>query len=130
MFDIWNRRYTGSKYKLSSWISELIAENCNGNSFCDIFAGTGIISYTMLDKMKKIYINDFLYSNEVIYKAFFDAAPYDKNLISEYCSRFQSLSADDIDENYISINFGGKFFSHSDAKLIGHIREVIESDKD
>lgn len=26
MFDIWNRRYTGSKYKLSSWISELIAE--------------------------------------------------------------------------------------------------------
>ena len=55
MFDIWNRRYTGSKYKLSSWISELIAENCNGSSFCDIFAGTGIVSYTMLDKMKKIY---------------------------------------------------------------------------
>ena len=60
MFDIWNRRYTGSKYKLSSWISELIAENCKGNSFCDIFAGTGIISYSMLEKMKKIYINDFL----------------------------------------------------------------------
>ena len=130
MFDIWNRRYTGSKYKLSSWISELIAENCHGNSFCDIFAGTGIVSYTMLDRMKKIYINDFLYSNEVIYKAFFDAAPYDKNKISEYCSRFQSLSADNVDENYLSINFGGKFFSHTDAKLIGHIREVIESDKD
>lgn len=62
MFDIWNRRYTGSKYKLSSWISKLIEENCEGNFFCDIFAGTGIISYTMLNKMKKIYINDFFYS--------------------------------------------------------------------
>lgn len=129
MFDIWNRRYTGSKYKLSSWIGELIAENCKGSSFCDIFAGTGIISYTMFDKMKKIYINDFLYSNEVIYKAFFESADYDKKLISEYCNRFQSLSADDIDENYISLNFGGKFFSHTDAKLIGHIREVLETDK-
>lgn len=129
MFNIWNRRYTGSKYKLSSWISELIEENCNGSSFCDIFAGTGIVSYTMLDKMEKIYINDFLYSNEIIYKAFFENTSYDKKLISEYCSRFQSLSADNIDENYISFNLGGKFFSHTDAKLIGHIREAIEADK-
>ena len=130
MFDIWNRRYTGSKYKLSLWISSLIAENCNGSSFCDIFAGTGIISYTMLDKMKKIYINDFLYSNEVIYKAFFESATYDKKLISAYCSCFQALNADRIDDNYISENFGGKFFSYSDAKKIGYIREVIEADKE
>lgn len=130
MFDIWNRRYTGSKYKLSSWIGELISENCKGNSFCDIFAGTGIISYTMLDKMKKIYINDFLYSNEVIYKAFFDQVPYNYDMLTEYRNRFQSLSVDYINDNYISENFGGKFFSYADAKLIGYIREVIESDRD
>lgn len=130
MFDIWNRRYTGSKYKLSSWIGELISENCKGNSFCDIFAGTGIISYTMLDKMKKIYINDFLYSNEVIYKAFFDQVPYNYDMLTEYRNRFQSLSVDCINDNYISENFGGKFFSYADAKQIGYIREVIESDRD
>ena len=130
MFDIWNRRYTGSKYKLSSWIGELISENCKGNSFCDIFAGTGIISYTMLDKMKKIYINDFLYSNEVIYKAFFDQVPYNYDMLTEYRNRFQSLSVDYINDNYISENFGWKFFSYADAKLIGYIREVIESDRD
>lgn len=130
MFDIWNRRYTGSKYKLSSWISELIAENCKGDSFCDIFAGTGIVSYTMLDKMKKIYINDFLYSNEVIYKAFFKQSKYDKELVSNYCNRFNTISVDTIEDNYISDNFGGKFFSFSDAKKIGYIREVIEADKD
>lgn len=129
MFDIWNRRYTGSKYKLSSWICELISDNCKGSSFCDIFAGTGIISYTMLEKMKKIYINDFLYSNEVIYKAFFDQSSYDKKLISEYCSRFQALSASEIGDNYISENFGNKFFSLADAKKIGYIREMIEADR-
>lgn len=129
MFDIWNRRYTGSKYKLSSWISNLIAENCKGSSFCDIFAGTGIISYTMLEKMKKIYINDFLYSNEVIYKAFFDQSTYDKDRIANYCSHFQALSAAQIGDNYISENFGNKFFSYADAKKIGYIREVIETDR-
>lgn len=129
MFNIWNRRYTGSKYKLSSWISGLIAENCKGNSFCDIFAGTGIISYTMLDKMKKIYINDFLYSNEIIYKAFFDQTPYNHDLLAEYSNRFQTLLVNDIDDNYISDNFGGKFFSFSDAKKIGYIREAIEADR-
>jgi len=36
MFDIWNRRYTGSKYKLSQWIHNLIIENGHGDSFCDI----------------------------------------------------------------------------------------------
>ena len=56
---------------------------------------------TMLNKMKKIYINDFLYSNEVIYKAFFGSADYDKELISKYCGYFRSLSSRDVDENYI-----------------------------
>ena len=70
-FQIWNRRYTGSKYKLADWISNLISENCAGNSFCDIFAGTGVMSKQMLDLVDEIYINDFLFSNEVIYKAFF-----------------------------------------------------------
>lgn len=130
MFDIWNRRYTGSKYKLSAWISSLISENCTGNSFCDIFAGTGIISYTVLNKMKKIYINDFLYSNEVIYKAFFEQKQYDNKKIISYQEQFQSLSVNDINTNYISDNFGGKFFSINDSKLIGYIREKIELERD
>ena len=129
MFDIWNRRYTGSKYKLSGWIKHLIEENCKGDSFCDIFAGTGIISYTMLEKMKEIYINDFLYSNEIIYKAFFGLSKYDNKLMEDYCNKFRLLCADELDNNYISNNFGGKFFSVSDAKKIGYIREFIEKNR-
>ena len=59
-YQIWNRRYTGSKYKLSGWISDLILENCIGNSFCDLFAGTAIISKQMINSVEEIYINDFL----------------------------------------------------------------------
>ena len=129
MFDIWNRRYTGSKYKLAEWIGQLISEYCCGESFCDIFAGTGIISYTMLDKVQDIYINDFLFSNELIYNAFFLQNDYNEDVIEKYGSKFKKLVSKQLPENYISENFGGKFFSLNDAKIIGHIRELIEKYK-
>ena len=129
-YEIWNRRYTGSKHKLANWIFEIIDTHCSGSSFCDIFAGTGIIAKTALDRMSKVVVNDFLYSNELIYKAFFMQSPYDKEKIEHYKDIFQSLSAGDLKANYISKNFGGKFFSLNDAVLIGEIREQIEAAKD
>ena len=125
-YEIWNRRYTGSKYKLADWIFEIIDSHCSGSSFCDIFAGTGIIAKTALGRMSKVVVNDFLYSNELIYKAFFMQSPYDEKKIAHYKNIFQSLQADALSENYVSTNFGGKFFSNNDAILIGEIRECIE----
>lgn len=66
-YQIWNRRYTGSKYKLSNWISDLIHNNCVGDSFCDLFAGTAIMSKEMIDSVDEIYINDFLYLKHANY---------------------------------------------------------------
>lgn len=129
-YEIWNRRYTGSKYKLADWIFEIIDSHCSGSSFCDIFAGTGIIAKTALDRMSKVVINDFLYSNELIYKAFFMQSQYNKEKIEHYKKTFQSLQVVDLSENYVSTNFGGKFFSHNDAILIGEIRERIEQAND
>ena len=40
-FNINNRRYIGNKSKLLEWIFEKIRENTIGNSFFDIFSGTG-----------------------------------------------------------------------------------------
>ena len=46
-FDIFNRRYTGSKTKIVSWIDNIIEEHCSECfSFCDIFAGTGVVTYS------------------------------------------------------------------------------------
>ena len=126
-YEIWNRRYTGSKYKLADWIFNIIESHCSGSSFCDIFAGTGIIAKTALEKMSKVVVNDFLYSNEIIYKAFFLQSHYDMNKIEQYRDAFQSLSACELKENYASTNFGDTFFSHNDAMLIGEIREQIDT---
>lgn len=126
-YEIWNRRYTGSKYKLADWIFGIIDSHCSGSSFCDIFAGTGIIAKTALGKMSKVIVNDFLYSNELIYKAFFMQSLYDREKIEKYRDIFQSLQVRELNENYVSTNFGGKFFSTNDAILIGEIRERIET---
>lgn len=123
-YNIWNRRYTGSKYKLSNWIKELIINNCYGNSFCDLFAGTGIISYTMLKQYKTIHLNDILYSNELIYKAFFYNAKYDTNKLIYTKNYFNNIEINN--DNYISNNFGNKFFSVNDSRKIGYIREYLE----
>ena len=102
-YEIWNRRYTGSKFKLADWIFDLINRNCTGSSFCDIFAGTGIIAQHAIKKMQKVIVNDFLYSNEIIYKAFFLQDPFDIEKINEYKTQFQNINVLDIKDNYASM---------------------------
>lgn len=126
MFSISNRRYTGSKYKLLDWIEELILQNCEGETFFDVFAGTGVVSERMSIHYNKIIMNDFLFSNEIIYKAFFGNEDYNVEVIEKYRERFQKLNIFDLKDNYFSCNYGGKYFSQNDAKLIGEIREEIE----
>lgn len=125
-YNIWNRRYTGSKYKLSEWIMGLINENCTGNSFCDIFAGTGIMAYSMLERVDNLYINDFLFSNEIIYRAFFEDASYDTVKLENIKVLYNKLNVGALPDNYCSQWYGDKFFSYNDAKLIGYIREHIK----
>lgn len=125
-YQIWNRRYTGSKYKLAPWIANLIKDNCSGKSFCDLFAGTGVMSKQVIEDFNEIYINDFLYSNEIIYKAFFEQKPYRNLVLESYEKEFATVDSEELTDNYVSINFGGKFFSFNDAKKIGFIRESID----
>lgn len=127
MFNIYNRRYTGSKYKLMSWIKELIQENCEGTTFFDVFAGTGSVTDYLLESYDNFIINDFLYSNEAIYKGFWMQGSYDKEKIHDILKKYNDMNANDIKDNYASDNFGNKYFSKNDAKRIGYIREEIES---
>lgn len=129
-FLIQNRRYTGCKMKLTPWINEVIKKECkNCNSFFDVFAGTGVVTSSVIDNYKTFNINDFLFSNEMIYKAFFMKEDYSEQKLYEFVSKFQKLDANNLNENYVSINFGDKFFSNHDAKIIGEIRQIIENEK-
>ena len=125
-FNINNRRYIGSKFKLVEWIQQIIIDNCQGNSFCDLFAGTGIVTHSMLQNssINHIIMNDILFSNHIIYRAFFDQGNYDINKLIEYKEFFTNSLL--IEDNYVSTHFGDKFFSINNAKHIGSIRQKIE----
>jgi tRNA/tmRNA/rRNA uracil-C5-methylase (TrmA/RlmC/RlmD family) len=70
-FQLQNRRYIGGKHKLIEWIFSIMSKECKGESFTDIFAGTGIVSAIATKHFKKVILNDFLHSNHAIYQAFF-----------------------------------------------------------
>ena len=128
MFDVENRRYVGNKYKLMYWINELIVDKCpNCKSFFDVFAGTGVVSKCLLNEFDSFILNDFLYSNEVIYHAFFDSSSVDMQKISTIADDYCAIDREKLPENYVSEQYGNKFFSLKDAKLIGYIREDIET---
>ena len=126
MFDIQNRRYTGNKYKLMSWISELIFDNCKDcHSFFDVFAGTGSVTNYLFEKYDRFILNDFLFSNEIIYKGFFSNEKYNLSKLNEIKDEYNNIPKNKLKENYVSTNFGGKYFNEIDAKKIGYIRENI-----
>lgn len=124
-----NRRYTGSKYKLMPWIKELILDNCDAHdSLFDVFGGTGVVTAELLDIVESVVINDFLYSNEVIYNAFFGSARYSNRKLNEYAQKYIDIDRTALADNYVSINYGDKYFRNDDAKLIGAIRQDIEDE--
>jgi adenine-specific DNA-methyltransferase len=130
-YQIQNRRYIGNKQKLLNWIFSIIGKECTeSKTFTDIFAGTGIVSSVATEHYDKVIINDFLFSNNIIYKAFFDDKKYDEDKINNIIRNYNNISPEDIEENYFSHNFGGKYFSYNSSKIIGFIRENIEENKE
>lgn len=128
-FQLHNRRYIGNKYKLIEWIFSILDKECKGKSFTDIFAGTGVVAAVASKHFDEVILNDFLYSNHAIYQAFFDTGIWDQDKIINIIKNYNNINGEDLDENYFSINFGGKFFSRNSAKIIGFVRENIEENR-
>ena len=129
-FKLENRRYIGNKAKLVDWIMGLIDENTeNVDSFCDIFAGTGSVTKRALQRYRHVVMNDFLYSNNIIYKAFYGAGYWDRDKLCRILDHYNQIDLFELEENYFSKNFGDKYFERSNAKMIGYIRQDIEEHK-
>ena len=71
-------------------------------------------------------LNDFLHSNFVIYRAFFPQETFDWQKIERIQCAFRGIEARDLESNYYSKHFGGKFFSENDSKLMGFIRDELD----
>ena len=124
--DIENRRYIGGKAKLLDWIFEHVEKECKGNSFADIFAGTGVVSARAARRYHKIILNDLLHSNYAAYKGFFSQQKYNREKIFDFVAYYNSITPSQATATFFSRKFGGKYFTTTSAKLIGFIREDLE----
>lgn len=126
-----SRRYIGSKAKLIDWIMDTIKQETeNARTFFDVFAGTGVVTKAAINSFDYVFTNDFLHSNNIIYKAFFGDGDFNEIKIGDFLDKYNDIDPDSIPENYFSINFGGKYFEHEVAKLVGYIRQDIEDNKE
>lgn len=126
-FQIQSRRYLGSKHKLIGFIKSIVFSRCGEvRSFCDVFAGTGVVGAGFNDKKTKIISNDFLSSNYACLQAFLgvDNGEAYQNALTKI-KRLNGLPCDA--ENYFSEHYGGTYFSEQNARKIGAVREAIES---
>ena len=127
-FNLKNRRYFGAKTKLLDRIENVINDNIKKDnlSLIDVFGGTGVVGghFIKKDNFKSLLINDFLYSNYIVFKAFFESKDFDKEKLEKIVEHFNSKT--DLQENYYGIEFGDRYFSKRDATLIGYIRDTID----
>lgn len=118
-----NRRYLGNKYKLLTFIYEVIDQNCRDiTSVADIFSGTGAFSSLFWDK--EVITNDLLYSNYISNVAWFSPQFVDKRKLKLIIFEYNQIEC--TEENYMTENFTNTYFSFEDCSKIGYIREDIE----
>ncbi len=129
-FNLESRRYIGNKAKLTDWIMQIIDNQTNDiKTFIDIFSGTASVAKSAMNKYEKVIINDILYSNNIIYKAFFMPGNWEREKLEELIDYFNNINPELIPGNYFSQNFGGKFYEFNIAKKIGFARDYIEKNK-
>ena len=123
--------YIGSKYKLSSFIyksiKSVVGEDLSAKTFCDLFAGTGIIGHIFKTEVKKIISNDIEYYSYVLNRN------YIENHLSiqyqHYIDELNNLKGIDgfiFNEYSEGGHAGRKYFKIGNGKKIDAIRQKIE----
>lgn len=123
-FNIQNRRYLGSKLRLLDFIKNVTEKNTkNVKTIADIFGGTGVVANMFFQNGENVIVNDILDSNLVSYETFFGSEDIDEPKVQAYIQKMNHLP---LRSNYVSDNYGDKYFSADNAKKIGEAREYIE----
>ncbi len=118
-----NRRYLGSKAKLVDEIRNLVNRYCkDAEVFADVFAGTGVVAAAFPEM--RLVTNDILFSNYICHQAWFLSEPYSKRKIADLIAMYNVANPDT--GNYMSENFANTYFSETNCRKIGFIREDIE----
>ena len=123
--------YIGSKQKLSSFIStavnSVVGNDLSQKTFCDLFAGTGIVGRTFKNEVKKVISNDLEYYSFVLNKNYIENhKPIDYNSIIEKLNGLEGVEGFVFNEYSENGNAQRLYFSENNGKKIDAIRQKIE----
>jgi adenine-specific DNA-methyltransferase len=123
--------YIGSKQKLSSFISNavhsVVGNDISQKTFCDIFAGTGIVGRNFKPLVKKVISNDLEYYSYVLNKNYIE-----NHQEIDYTNLLLELNALEGKNGFVFNNFSENgtskrlYFSEFNGKKIDSIRQKIE----
>jgi adenine-specific DNA-methyltransferase len=124
--------YIGSKYKLSDFINttihSVVGEDLSDKTFCDIFAGTGIVGRSFKNSVKKVIANDFEYYSYVLNKNYIENhKPIPGK--ERYLQILNNLKPTEgfIYKNYcLGSGSGRQYFSDYNGKKIDAVRQKVE----
>lgn len=126
-----NLNYIGSKYKLLPFIHEVISDtvpaDLSTQSFCDIFAGTGVVSRLFKGLCYHVLANDFEYYSYVILKNAIGNEPEEAERGKYDIDQMNELSGiEGIIHDYYSPGGSDRlYFTAENAKKIDAARDFI-----
>ena len=126
--------YIGSKYKLlpflDSTISGVVGDDLSEKTFCDIFAGTGVVGRRFKKSVKKVIANDMEFYSYVLNRNYIGNHVQIENsedLISEL-NALDIVNSGFVYRNYcLGGGNGRQYFSDYNGMKIDTIRQKIES---
>lgn len=123
--------YIGSKHKLSSFIFEVITDTCGNDlskkTFCDLFAGTGIVGRNFKAHVKQVIANDVEYYSYVLNRNYIG-----NHIAFDYEEFINELNLLNGKKGFIFQNYseGGKagrnYFTSENGQKIDAVRIQIE----
>jgi len=124
--------YIGSKHKLSNFIKStiysVVGEDLSNKTFCDIFAGTGIVGRSFKTEVKKVIANDCEYYSYVLNKNYIEnhTEIADKQTFIDELNTSPLIENGFIYKNYcIGGNGERQYFSDYNGKKIDTVRQKI-----
>lgn len=123
--------YIGSKQKLSSFIvtavNSVVGNDLSQKTFCDLFAGTGIVGRTFKNEVKKVISNDLEYYSFVLNRNYIgNHKPIAYRSIIEELNALEGVEGFVFNEYSENGNAQRLYFSENNGKKIDAIRQKIE----
>ena len=124
--------YIGSKNKLSDFIKQsvykVVGKDLSSKTFCDLFAGTGIVGRNFKAETKKVISNDFEFYSYVLNRNYIG-----NHKEFDYLNLIQELNLVEGKSGFISEEYSenGKserlYFSEENGKKTDAVRQQIEA---